>query len=454
MFSPDNHHVLAGFLPLFNMANQRSRTRRKQRQRRASTPSTPLEQLKAKQTVAAQAKRQFIKQQKQRAMAKANQQHAQRSSMLAQAARRARRERWAEIAEETRSIVLGDGKYVEERPAPSVPSAVTQLPQGQVFSSVTHILHDISALIVLSRQGTVFFPHYSPDLARWREDRPAVTYPSTQIEFTRNSTLTAARQLARARGQDASQTTDIGILSFASPKRPGGGYLHGGDEQEETIARLSSLVASLDAPAAKEFYKEHRTFRTTDGSGLQDHSMVYSPGVVVFRRDADGATFSDHTPVFGLPRGNDDLGGDFIPPYIVNVLSAVPVNAAAVRAKHVIRPGEEKIFEDGIRMAMKERMARALRAFELRGDKALVLGAFGCGSSENKVEMIAEIWAELLVCGETVDDVRHEARFKNSFEKLVFAVPRKLLAPFKRAFGTRELIERVSGAVTSDTMDD
>ncbi|KAJ3011288.1 hypothetical protein NUW54_g2228 [Trametes sanguinea] len=167
--------------------------------------------------------------------------------------------------------------------------------------------------------------------------------------------------------------------------------------------------------------------------------MVYSPGVVVFRRDAYDSSYNDQPPVFGLSRGSDDLGGEFIAPYILNVLSAVPVNAAAVRA---------------IRDAMKERMARALRAFELRGDKVLVLGAFGCGSSENKVEMVAEIWAELLVCGETVNDVRQEARFKNSFEKVVFAIPGKLLAPFKRAFGTRELIERVSDAVTIGTMDE
>ncbi|CDO77086.1 hypothetical protein BN946_scf184473.g30 [Trametes cinnabarina] len=402
---------------------------------------------------AAEAKRQSIKKQKQKAIAKAKQQRAQRSTMLAQAARRARRERWAEIAQETRSIVLGDGKYVEERPAPSVSSAVAQLPQAQASPSVTPILHDISAAIILSRQGTVFYPHYSPGLAKWKEERPTITYPSMQIEFTRKSTLTAARQVALARGHLDPPATDIGVLSSASPKRPGGGYLHGGDEQEETIARISSLVASLEAPDAKQFYQEHRTFRATDGSGLHDHSMVYSPGVVVFRRDADDATYPEQPPVSDLPRIKDDLGGEFIPPYIVNILSAVPVNAAAVRAKHTILPGEEDIFEGGIRAAMKERMARALRAFELRGDKVLVLGAFGCGSSENRVEMVAEIWAELLVCGETIDDVRQDARFKNSFEKVIFAVPGKLLAPFKRAFGTRELIERVSGAVT-DGMDE
>ncbi|KAL1946209.1 hypothetical protein VTO73DRAFT_15336 [Trametes versicolor] len=432
------------------MAKQRTRTRRGRRQRRANTPSTPLDQYKAKQVVAAEAKRQTMKKRraKSKAKAKAPQQDGQHATLLAQAARRARRERWAQIAEETRKVVLGDGKYVEERRAPSVLSAIAQSSQGQVFSSVTHIHHDISASILLSRQGTTFYPHYSPDLAEWKKYLPTMPRPPATIQFISNSTLTAARQLAAARGQPYAQSTDIGVLSFANPKRSGGGYLHGGDEQEETIARLSTLVASLDAPAAKDFYKEHRNFRSSDGSGLHDHSMVYSPSVVVFRRDADDTTFTDRAPIFDLPGGNDDLGGEFISPYVVNVLSAVPVNAAAVRAKHDIEPGKENLFEDGIRSVMKERMARALRAFELTGNKILVLGAFGCGTCENKVEMVAEIWAELLVCGETINDVRHEARFKNSFEQIVFAVPRKMSDSFQKAFSNRELMERVSGAMS------
>ncbi|EMD33117.1 hypothetical protein CERSUDRAFT_57496, partial [Gelatoporia subvermispora B] len=231
----------------------------------------------------------------------------------------------------------------------------------------------------------------------------------------------------------------LGVMSFASPKRPGGGFLHGGDEQEETIARCSSLVASLTAPSAQDFYREHRSFKTEDGSGLHDHSMVYSPGVVVFRKDAD----------------DDSVGGDFIPPYTINTLSSVPVNAAAVRAKHIILPSEQQLFEDGIRSAMKERMARALRIFEERGEKVIILGAFGCGTMENKVETIASIWAELLVCGDSdsQDDgkgTQREARFKNVFERVVFAIPGKYYDPFKKAFDMRVFEEQVSRAAMDD----
>ncbi|CAL1711299.1 unnamed protein product [Somion occarium] len=356
------------------------------------------------------------------------------------------RDRWAAIAEETQRIVLGDGQYVEERIVPAVSSAVAQsYTQGSSFvdpliSSLkalqmqpAHIAHNIFSQIQLSRQGTIFFPHYSDSLANWAtaQKRALPTLSQTNIKFVHDSTLLAARQLAQSM---SSNTSRIGVLSFASPKKPGGGFLHGGDEQEETIARLSSLVASLTSPAAQDFYKEHKKHWSEDGSGLHDHSMLYSPGVVVFRADGDDEEINLGDPV----------GGAFISPYQIDVVSAVPVNAAAVRAKHIILPSERQFFEDGIRGAMKERMARILRVFEEKGDKVLVLGAFGCGSSQNDVEVIASLWAELLVCG---DNEQH-ARFRDVFERVVFAVPGKLFTPFRRAFDMRVFEQEVASAAS------
>ncbi|KAF7796746.1 hypothetical protein EIP86_007929 [Pleurotus ostreatoroseus] len=372
------------------------------------------------------------------------------------AIQRAKRERWAAIAVETQGIVLGDGKYVEERRNPVVSSAVTQSHEqgspvdltseqgSQDSDSVTGVEHDISVQIKLSQEGTTFYPHYSRTLAMWSKTTRSVVVPDspgTSIEFAHCSTLTAAHRLSTAVSQAAPDAplTIIGVLSFASPKKPGGGFLHGGDEQEDTIARHSSLVASLSSPAAQAFYQEHKKYWVEDGSGLHDHSMVYSPNVVVFRADADD---NCDTPP------EDAVGGTFIAPYTIDVLSAVPVNAAAVRAKHFILPSEKDFFESGIRRAMKERMARALRAFEERGVRTLVLGAFGCGSSENNADTIGAIWAELLVCGE--QDGAREARFKNVFDKVVFAVPGKSYRPFQRGYEMRILEAQVAAAVLTD----
>jgi len=304
-----------------------------------------------------------------------------------------------------------------------------------------------------------------------------VRLSTTAIEFTSSSTLNAARdislhnpRLVTAASSSNLPSTKVGILSFASPKKPKGGSLHGGEEQVDSIIRSSSLITSLlDSNAGEMFYEEHKKYWREDGSGLHDHGMLYSPGVVVFRKDdddeatidedldhvvslssrfADADTVTRHQST-GEPTGTS---GSFISPYIVNVLSAVPVSAGVVRSKHFILAEDKQLFEDGIRSAMKERMARTLKLFEERGDRAIVLGAFGCGcSSQNAVEMVASIWAELLVCGDReATESKAEARFKNVFERVVFAVPEKLLASFRDAFEMRVFEEEVVSA----TMDD
>lgn len=95
---------------------------------------------------------------------------------------------------------------------------------------------------------------------------------------------------------------------------------------------------------------------------------------------------------------------------------------------------------------LTQRLGRALHVFEERGDRAVVLGAYGCGSSEVRVEMVAEVWAELLLCR---DAEGAEARFKDVFEHVVFALPGKLFAPFKQAFEMRVL----EGSINDATME-
>jgi len=138
--------------------------------------------------------------------------------------------------------------------------------------------------------------------------------------------------------------------------------------------------------------------------------------------------------------------GKFISPYVINVLSAVPVSASVVRKKLFALPEERPAIDAEIRCLMRDRMARCLRVFEQRGDRAVVLGAFGCGcSSQNSVGMVAQLWAELLAC--------EGARFKGVFERVVFAVSGKQYAPFKQAFEMRLFEEEVDFALESDDTD-
>ena len=376
------------------------------------------------------------------------------------AARREKRSEWAETARDTKKIVLGDGKYITQHISPhSLPSVaqspfrsaipvVIENPQGSELPYVVQCFYNIAPQILIGQQGTTFYPHYSPDLANWRGYRANTpTSKLSTIRFIPKSTLTAARHLISESPRftrqhpNAYPTSFVGILSFASAKRPGGGFLHGGDEQEETLARSTSLVASLCSVQAKEFYRTHREFLSVDGAGLHDHSMVYSPGVVAFRRDDDDTDAPSRS------------SSSTIAPYLINVLSSVPVNAAAIRQNYRITSSDAHVFEDGIRKTMRDRMARALRTFEMRGDRALILGAFGCGSSQNSVEMVAELWAELLVCGTheeagTGKEEIRPAKFKGVFEEVIFAVPGKLFGPFKQAFEMKVLEMEVISAIS------
>ncbi|KAI0691198.1 hypothetical protein BC835DRAFT_1279645 [Cytidiella melzeri] len=406
-----------------------------QRPRRAATPSKLIKRLSSEDLQRQHTKKKLSERVTPRKIS--NTARSRRHSFhLVLEKQKAIRARWAAIALETQQIVLGDGQYVvERRVPPASPSAapITETPSDQAYPSVKRTSYDIFPQIQLTRQNTVHYAHYSEQLALWATTRPSSASATTCFDFVHGSTLASARQLSHI-----SSSSTVGVLSFASPKKPACGYLNGADEQEDVIARHSSLIASLTSDAARPFYQEHRFYKTDDGSGLHDHSMLYSPGVVAFRADPDDAEVTD------------SIGGDFIPPYSISVVSAVPVNAAMVRAKHIILPSEKELFENGIRSAMKERMARVLRIFEDKRHRIIILGAFGCGSSQNNVEVIASIWAELLVCGQQEGDGSQPARFKNVFERVVFAVPGKLFQPFKSAFEMRVFEADVAAAALSD----
>lgn len=197
---------------------------------------------------------------------------------------------------------------------------------------------------------------------------------------------------------------------------------------------------------------------------MHDNSMLYAPGVAAFRKDdmeeeegkaEDVDTDDDEFELIISAEPDANLTdnrssprvrveqGQFISPYVVNVLSAVPVSASVVRKKRFTLPEERPAIDAEIRSLMLDRMARCLRIFEQRGDRAVVLGAFGCGcSSQNSVGMVAQLWAELVAC--------EGARFKDVFEQVVFAVSGKQYRPFKRAFEMRLFEEEVDFALGSD----
>lgn len=168
------------------------------------------------------------------------------------------------------------------------------------------------------------------------------------------------------------------LLNFASAKNPGGGFLGGASAQEESLARSSSLYASLIKDETMYTYNRGRS------TYLYSDYMIYSPEVLFWMND-EGES---------LPK-----------PFVSDVLTAPAPNKGAMIQNN--RPEQilelEKVFR--IRMDKMFRLAASQKA------EYLILGAWGCGVFRNEPEFVAACFEELLA-----------TRYKNVFRKVVFAV--------------------------------
>jgi len=169
-----------------------------------------------------------------------------------------------------------------------------------------------------------------------------------------------------------------GILNFASAKNPGGGFLKGSRAQEEALAASSDLYLSqMQAP---EFYNTNRSCRTA----LYTHNMIYSQGIN-FIRD-----------------GNMSLVKS---PIEANVLTSPAVNAGAYYKN-------ENGSKSTVTAVMEKRIRYILNVLAAKGNRTIILGAFGCGVFANDANDVANIFYQLL----------KNERTENYFERIVFAV--------------------------------
>ncbi|MFD0715753.1 TIGR02452 family protein [Paenibacillus sp. GCM10027626] len=169
----------------------------------------------------------------------------------------------------------------------------------------------------------------------------------------------------------------VGVLNFASAKNPGGGFLRGTMAQEESLAASSGLYGTLIRH--EEYYQANRMFKSMM---YTDHA-IYSPDVVFFRDER-----------FEL---------------IEQPVTASVLTLPAVNYGEVLKKGEDAVRACQV---MKERMRLALAIFAQRGDKNLILGAYGCGVFRNDPIKVAAWWQELLA----------EEGYGAYFDRIVFAV--------------------------------
>ncbi|MEV0093950.1 TIGR02452 family protein [Streptomyces sp. NPDC050738] len=195
----------------------------------------------------------------------------------------------------------------------------------------------------------------------------------TEFEVTGESSTGAAARLT------AERPGVVAVLSFASARNPGGGYLNGAQAQEEALCRASALYATL--LRAPGFYAHHRA----DRDPFYSDRVIHSPGVPVFR---------------------DDRGRLLSAPFSVGFLTSPAPNAGVIRA----RSPEEA---HRIPQELGARAERVLETAAAYGYRRIVLGAWGCGVFRNEPARVAGAFhAHLTGAG----------RFGGHFEQVVFAV--------------------------------
>ena len=259
---------------------------------------------------------------------------------------------------------------------------------------------DLAEAIKDAKSKTVY---YSPSsyIKRWASStQPNPTHSSpTHISILHITALDAARRLNNIYMGNPFDSGKIGILNFASPRKPGGNFKNGSESQETSIARSSTLHSSLKADEAQHFYKR---YTHENAYYLYSHGMVYSPNICIFRDDEGNWTY----------------------PFLVDVLSCAAVNVGKV---HRTNGGITSSQEIEIEKEMSERMGRILYLFECKGVRNIILGAFGTGVFRNSVTSVARIWAHLLLLP--------EARFKDSFDRVIFAITgEETFADFQKTF--------------------
>ncbi|KAH7047473.1 hypothetical protein B0J12DRAFT_123679 [Macrophomina phaseolina] len=225
--------------------------------------------------------------------------------------------------------------------------------------------------------------------------------PPTQLRLQVADTLEAAARLNGAGNKRAR----VGVLSMASPLRPGGGVLNGATSQEEWLCLRTTLYSSL----REEFYR------------LPEVGAIYTPDVLVFRTWDDEASDLDKKDRF-----------------FIDVISAGMLRFPDVEGGE----GEETKYANAKdRELVLRKMRAVMRILRLKGINKVVLGAWGCGAYGNPIGEIARAWRAVLFGTESKKKAKSGCRNLSEGEgwdglEIVFSIKDLRMArAFATAFG-------------------
>ncbi|HYF62629.1 MAG TPA: TIGR02452 family protein [Herpetosiphonaceae bacterium] len=194
-----------------------------------------------------------------------------------------------------------------------------------------------------------------------------------RIAVTAESTQAAAARLVLGEG-----VADLALLSFASARNPGGGFITGARAQEEDLARSSGIYPCLLTQPA--YYDANRA----QSSLLYTDHVIYSPGVPWFRT-----------------RNRELLERMFL----ASVITAPAPNSGEVRRR-------DPAAGPAIEAALRRRAGIVLAVARERGHRTLLLGAWGCGVFRNDPVMVADAFGDWL----------ERPQFRGCFDRVEFAI--------------------------------
>lgn len=231
---------------------------------------------------------------------------------------------------------------------------------------------DLSQQIENSVNGTILYP---PESSFDSQIHPLEQKRQGKIVFTNETTTNAVIRLKKELN---TPEEDIVALNFASARTPGGAYLRGTKTQEESLARQTTLIASIQQEKTRKMYEYNATLQ----GPLYSDYMIYTPGAVVFR--------------------DDNL--KYLPePVSTSIITSAAANLRFMR--------DEDTMEE-VHQAMIQRIRKILQIAILNNNKTIVLGAFGCGYFANDPYDVANYFKKILI----------DEKYIDFFDQVIFAI--------------------------------
>ncbi len=201
----------------------------------------------------------------------------------------------------------------------------------------------------------------------------------------------AQKLLQKLLQKGVAKSDQIAVLSMASDYLSGGGSLKNSSAQEESLCKRSNLYLSLTKSLGSEtFYP------------MKADQLLYTPGVTVFRED--------QTDDYEWYKSKDY--------FAVNVISA-----AAIRHPKLTMD-EEHYAKVSDRTLMETKVRAVLRIAYQKGNKVLVLGAWGAGAFGHSPQASSAVFKTVLF----------EEEFINVFDMIIDSKSTNNCATFKATF--------------------